>query len=72
MITFSIYVIDDEQTIRDGIAMTLEADYRQAMQTIESQQMPLAESPILVSNWPTEPPVQPEREISGTRLDNSV
>jgi DNA-binding NtrC family response regulator len=28
MITFSIYVIDDEQTIRDGITMTLEADYR--------------------------------------------
>jgi integrase/recombinase XerD len=51
---------------------TVETDYRQAMQTIESQQMPLAESPILVSNWPTEPPVQPEREISGTRLDNSV
>ena len=28
MITFSIYVIDDEKTIRDGITMTLEADYR--------------------------------------------
>ena len=28
MITFSIYVIDDEKTIRDGIMMTLEADYR--------------------------------------------
>ncbi|MGD8666147.1 MAG: sigma-54 dependent transcriptional regulator [Desulfobacterales bacterium] len=28
MIKFSIYVIDDEQTIRDGITMTLEADYR--------------------------------------------
>ncbi len=28
MITFSIYVIDDEQTIRDGITMTLESDYR--------------------------------------------
>ena len=27
MITFSIYVIDDEQTIRDGVTMTLEADY---------------------------------------------
>jgi integrase/recombinase XerD len=56
---------------------TVEADYRQAMQTIESQQMPLAESPILVSGWPTEPSVQPEivqpeREIGGTGLDNSV
>jgi two-component system response regulator AtoC len=28
MITFSIYVIDDEQTIRDGVTLTLEADYR--------------------------------------------
>ena len=28
MITFSIYVIDDEQTIRDGVTMTLEPDYR--------------------------------------------
>ncbi len=28
MITFSIFVIDDEQTIRDGITLTLEADYR--------------------------------------------
>jgi DNA-binding NtrC family response regulator len=27
MITFSVYIIDDEQTIRDGITMTLEADY---------------------------------------------
>ncbi|MGD2038233.1 MAG: sigma-54 dependent transcriptional regulator, partial [Desulfobacterales bacterium] len=27
MITFSIYVIDDEKTIRDGITITLEADY---------------------------------------------
>ena len=28
MIAFSIYVIDDEKTIRNGIMMTLEADYR--------------------------------------------
>ena len=28
MIKFSIYVIDDEKTIRDGITMTLEADYQ--------------------------------------------
>jgi DNA-binding NtrC family response regulator len=28
MVTFSIYIVDDEQTIRDGITMTLEADYR--------------------------------------------
>jgi DNA-binding NtrC family response regulator len=27
MLTFTIYVIDDEQTIRDGISLTLEADY---------------------------------------------
>lgn len=39
---------------------TVEADYRQAMQAIELQQMPLAESPILVSGWPTEPSVQPQ------------
>jgi DNA-binding NtrC family response regulator len=28
MIKYTIYIIDDEQTIRDGITMTLEADYR--------------------------------------------
>ncbi|MBW2468952.1 MAG: sigma-54-dependent Fis family transcriptional regulator [Deltaproteobacteria bacterium] len=28
MLTFTIYVIDDEQTIRDGVTLTLEADYR--------------------------------------------
>ena len=28
MITFCVYVIDDEKTIREGIQMTLEADYR--------------------------------------------
>ncbi len=28
MLTFTIYVIDDEQTIRDGITLTLETDYR--------------------------------------------
>jgi DNA-binding NtrC family response regulator len=28
MITFSIYIIDDEPTIREGITMTLETDYR--------------------------------------------
>jgi len=28
MITFSIFVVDDEQTIRDGIKMALETDYR--------------------------------------------
>ena len=28
MITYSIYVVDDEQTIREGIAMTLETEYQ--------------------------------------------
>ncbi len=28
MITYSIYIVDDEQTIREGITMALEADYR--------------------------------------------
>ena len=28
MITYSIYVVDDEQTIREGITMALEGDYR--------------------------------------------
>ena len=28
MITYSIYIVDDEQTIREGIAMTLETEYQ--------------------------------------------
>ena len=28
MITYSVYIVDDEQTIREGITMALEADYR--------------------------------------------
>ena len=28
MITYSIYIVDDEETIREGITMALEADYR--------------------------------------------
>ena len=28
MIPYSIYIIDDEQTIRDGVSMAIEADYR--------------------------------------------
>ena len=28
MIKYTIYIIDDEQTIRDGITMTLEVDYQ--------------------------------------------
>ncbi len=28
MISYSVYVVDDEQTIREGIAMALEADYQ--------------------------------------------
>ena len=28
MISYSIYIVDDEQTIRDGISMALEEDYR--------------------------------------------
>jgi CheY-like chemotaxis protein len=27
MIPFSIYVVDDEQTVREGVSMALEADY---------------------------------------------
>ena len=37
MITYSIYIVDDEQTIREGITMALEADYRvQAFSTAET------------------------------------
>ncbi len=28
MITYSVYIVDDEETIREGITMALEADYR--------------------------------------------
>ena len=28
MISYSIFIVDDEQTIRDGVSMALEADYR--------------------------------------------
>ena len=30
MITYSIYIVDDEETIRDGVSLALEADYRVA------------------------------------------
>lgn len=33
--------------------LTMEADYRQAMAKIERQQMPLSDTPELVTNWPT-------------------
>ncbi|MBW1695759.1 MAG: sigma-54-dependent Fis family transcriptional regulator [Deltaproteobacteria bacterium] len=37
MITYTIYVVDDEQTIREGITMALESDYRmRAFITAES------------------------------------
>ena len=46
MLTFTIYVIDDEQTIRDGITLTLEADYRvKSFQTAESAIDALATDP---------------------------
>jgi len=33
---------------------TVEADYRQALNRIERQQMPLSSQPITVANWPTQ------------------
>ena len=37
MISYSIYIVDDEQTIREGITMALEADYQiEAFATAES------------------------------------
>jgi len=33
---------------------TVEADYRQAFSRIEHQQMPLADQPIAVEDWPTQ------------------
>ncbi len=30
MISYSIYIVDDEQTIREGIPMALEAEYEMA------------------------------------------
>jgi len=37
MITYSIYIVDDEETIREGITMALEADYRvEAFSTAET------------------------------------
>ena len=37
MISYSIYIVDDEQTIREGITMALEADYEvKAFSTAET------------------------------------
>ena len=37
MIPYSIYIVDDEKTIREGVSMTLEADYSvKAFATAES------------------------------------
>jgi DNA-binding NtrC family response regulator len=46
MISFCIYVIDDEQSIRDGVTMALEADYRvRAFATAEPAINALAADP---------------------------
>jgi two-component system response regulator AtoC len=46
MISYSIYIIDDEQTIREGIAMALEADYQvEAFATAEAAIEAMKNSP---------------------------
>jgi integrase/recombinase XerC len=45
---------------------TVEADYRQTMQRIERQQMPLSDIALPVADWPSLPVTAP------ARLDNSV
>ncbi len=53
---------------------TVEADYRQAMRHIERQQLPLSNTPDLVSNWPvpeTLNPLPPMRPVPA-ELDNSI
>lgn len=51
---------------------TLEADYRQAMEKIEQQQMPLSTTPEVVNNWPMPEIVDQPHPIEVTSFDNSV
>lgn len=53
---------------------TLEANYRQAMSKIETQQMPLSSTSIPVEDWPTSQPVDlpGHYAIVKVELDNSV
>lgn len=46
MIAYSVYVVDDEQTIREGITMALEADYQtRAFSTAEAAMVAIKENP---------------------------
>ena len=52
---------------------TVEADYHQAMRSIEIQQPPLSNTPIPVADWPTSTAVEPADQVfKDLALDNSV
>ena len=56
---------------------TVQADYQQAMQQIEQQQMPLSQTPTLVPDWPLPETDQQDVQkellpFSITKFDNSV
>jgi site-specific recombinase XerD len=52
---------------------TVEADYRQAMRTIEIQQPPLSNTPIPIDDWPTSAAVETvDHVFKDLALDNSV
>lgn len=46
MISYSVYIIDDEESIRDGVTMALESDYAvEAFPDAESALEAMKESP---------------------------
>jgi site-specific recombinase XerD len=51
---------------------TLEANYRQAMSRIETQQPPLSNTPIPANDWPTTTLTEPVSQVVQSPLDNSV
>jgi len=52
---------------------TVEAEYRQAMNTVEVRSPPLSTTPILVANWPAGTVlVQDDQIVKELPLDNSA
>ena len=49
---------------------TVEADYRQAMAKIETRQMPLSQTPELVSDWPMSQTADPQNQSEPAQLNS--
>jgi hypothetical protein len=48
---------------------TVEADYRQAMAKIEQQQVPLSDTPALITNWPAGQQTTHSDELTGDQIE---